>query len=178
MAKAANTSLLSLLLAIGFAGVLITGGVSAYEVLSGKEHQQTAVTETVIRWKRSFRALAGTEAQWEQAYTKASNVRDQLAFTAILNLHTYGLKANTDALVFRTRTPVVSKGVDLALTKLCLGTGGDSFVVEANNYDALLSGLSMLANRKDIYVDNISILGDKDVPQAKLGNLCLYLRSE
>jgi len=80
--------------------------------------------------------------------------------------------------VLQTNTAVTSNNVDLALTKLCLATGGDNFIVEAASYDALLRGIAMLARRPDIGIGDISVLGDKDGPQAKLGNLCVYLRSE
>lgn len=178
MAKAANNSLIIMLLSVGLAGVLVSSGITGHAVLADKTKEQTAITEAVVRWKRSFRALAGTQEQWDKVYKPASSVRDQLSLFALLNLPQYGLRANTDAVVLRTSSAVTSNNVDLALTKLCLATGGESFVVEAENYDALLRGLSMLSRRADVHLDNISILGEKDVPQAKLGDLCVYLRSE
>lgn len=178
MAKSANHSLVVMLLAVGISGVLLTGALASHRVLVSKTAEQSAITQSVIRWKSSYRALAGTQEAWAKTYKGASSVRDQLALISLLDLARYGLSADTDSLVLRTDTAVTANNIDLALTKLCLGTGGDSFSVSAANYDALLRGLSQLTQRKDIFVDNISVLGDKSMPQAKLGDLCIFLRNE
>lgn len=178
MAKAANNSLILVMLAIAISGVFVTGGLNGHALLSEKAKEQSAVTESVVRWKRSYRALAGTQEKWAKTYKPASGLRDLLAIVALLDLPAYGLQANMDSLVLRTDSQVSANNVELGLTKLCLATGGESFTVEARNYDDLLKGVNQLSHRPDIFVDNISILGDKDVPQAKFGDLCVFLRSE
>ena len=178
MAKTANNSLILMTLAIAVSGVLVTGGIKGNALLAAKAKEQGDVTESVIRWKRSYRALAGTLEKWEKTYKPASGVQDMLAIVSLLDLSAYGLRANMDSLVLRTDTQVSSNNVDIGLTKLCLATGGESFTVEADSYDALLKGVDRLSHRADIFVDNISILGDKEVPQAKFGDLCVFLRSE
>lgn len=178
MAKTAHNSLILMMLAIATSGVLVAGGLNGHALLAARAKEQSDVTESVIRWKRSYRALAGTQEQWEKVYKPASRVQDMLAIVTLLDLSSYGLRANMDALVLRTDTQVTSKNVDIGLTKLCLATGGEYFIVEADSYDALLKGVDRLSHRADIFLDNTSILGDKDVPQAKFGDLCVFLRSE
>jgi hypothetical protein len=178
MAKSTNHSLILMVLALAVAGVLTTGGIEGHAVLSAKAKEQTDVAESVIRWKRSYRALTGTQEKWERTYKPASGVQDLLSIVSLLDLQAYGLQANMDSLVLQTDTQVKANNVDIGLTKLCLATGGEAFTVKAASYDALLKGVDRISHRADIFVDNISILGDKDVPQAKFGELCIFLRSE
>lgn len=178
MAKSANQGLVIWILAVALAAVFALAGIKSYQLLSAKAKEQTAVTESVMRWKRSYMALGGTQDRWKKTYRAASSIPDLLTLIGLLDLQATGLKANTDLLVLKTDEQVKGNNIPLGLTKLCLGTGQDSFLVEAGSYDELLRGVDRLAHRADIFVDNISIVGDKDVPQARIGDLCILLRSE
>ena len=178
MVKQGNSSLVLLVLSVALAGVLVSGGVSSYRTLSGKAKEQQDITESVMRWKRSYLALAGTQERWKKTYPAASGIPDLLTLISLLDLPSLGLKADTDKLVLKTDEQVMANNVPVGLTKLCIGTGQENFVVEAGSYDALLKGLDKLAHRPDLFVDNISVVGDKDVPQARIGDLCMLLRSE
>lgn len=178
MAKSANGSPVVLVLAFALAGIFTFGGISSYKILAAKAKEQTAVTESVIRWKRSYMALAGTQERWKKTYPAASHIPDLWTLISLLDLRKLGLKADTDTLVLKTDEQLKANNVPLGLTKLCLGTSQDGFLVEANSYDELLKGVDRLAHRADIYVDNIAIMGDRDVPQAKIADLCMLLRSE
>lgn len=178
MVKQGNSSVVLLALSVALAGVLVSGGVSNYRTLSSKAKEQEAITESVMRWKRSYLALAGTQERWKKTYRAASSIPDLLTLISMLDLSSLGLKADTDKLVLKTDEQVTANNVPVGLTKLCIGTGQENFTVEAGSYDQLLKGIDKLAHRSDLFVDNISIMGDKDVPQARIGDLCLLLRSE
>ena len=178
MVKQGNSSLLLLMLSVALAGVLVSGGVSSYRTLSSKAKEQQDITESVMRWKRSYLALAGTQERWKKTYPAASSIPDLLTLISLLDLPSLGLKADTDKLVLKTDEQVTANNVPVGLTKLCIGTGQENFVVEAGSYDLLLKGVDRLAHRSDLFVDNISVVGDKDVPQARIGDLCMLLRSE
>lgn len=178
MSKSASSNLTVVMLGIALAGVLVIGGINGHKTMSAKAKEQDGITESVVRWKRSYMALAGTQERWVKTYKSATGIPDLLSLVSLLNLPDYYLSANTDELVLKSVEQVTANGVELGLTKLCMSTEQEHFVVEAGTYDALLKGVEKLASRKDLYLDNISILGDKPIPQARIGELCLLLRSE
>ncbi|MQA40762.1 hypothetical protein [Rugamonas aquatica] len=178
MHKVANRSLLLTLLSLSLALVLTQAGLKGYATLAAKAKEQNAITDSVVRWKHSYLALAGTQERWGKTYRAASTIPDMLSLVALMDLPAYGLRASTDTLVLKTAEQLKANNIELGLTKLCLGTAAEHFVVEAGSYDALLRGLDKLAHRADVVVDNVSIVGEKEVPQAKLGELCLLFRSE
>jgi hypothetical protein len=178
MAKSTHSNAIVLLLSVALAAVLGIAGVQGYKTMSNKAKEQTAITESVVRWKRSYMALAGTQDRWEKTYKAASGIPDMLTLVSLLNLTAYNLSADTDQLVLKSDEQVTANGEVLGLTKLCLGTGQENFIVEADSYGRLLAGVEQLARRSDVFLDNISVVGDKAVPQARIGEMCLLLRSE
>lgn len=178
MHKSETRTLLMPLLALALAVVLLNFGYRSYQTLAAKTREQNVITEAVVRWKHSYLALAGTQERWSHAYRAGSTIPDMLSLVAMLNLPAYGLTAGTDTLVIKSADPVKVNQVELGLTKLCLSNSASYFAVESSSYEALLQGLDQLARRPDIQIDDVSIVGDKAAPQAKLGQLCLLFRSE
>lgn len=178
MARGANQGLIQLMLAIALAAIIALGGINSYKILAAKAKEQGLVTEKIIRWKQSYMALVGTQERFKKTYPAASSIPDLLTLASLLNLPALGLRANTDMLVLNSDESIILNGVEIGLTKLCLGTGQQNFLVDANSYDELLGGIDKLAHRADLVLDNISVVGDKDVPQARIGQLCILLRNE
>lgn len=178
MRNPTSSNLLGWLLASAAAAILLQAGVLGYRQLADKAHQQSSISSSVARWKHSYLALAGTQERWEKSFQSVEQLPDLLSVARLLRLADYGLHANSDALELKSAEPVQSNGIALGLNKLCLGTGGDSFVIEAANYETLFSGLEKLAQRHDLLVDNVRIVGEKSVAQARIGLMCLYFRSQ
>ena len=164
-------------------GALIFGyeGVRGYQVMSAKASQQEEVTETMQRFKSSFMALADSRSKWDKSYHRESSVQDIVSLFALVELEKYGLTTDADSLVLSKVEQVTGSNAPIGLTKICISSGSmDSFalVVQAPNYQNLMTGIGQLAKRPDIYLGNIDVKGDKQIPIAKLGDFCLLLRND
>lgn len=178
MDRGSNGGLTLTLLAAAIGWVLLSAGVKSHQDLSQRAVEQTSATNSIARWKESYRELEGAIEEWDKTYKKASSVRDQLSLSELLNLEAYQLQADTDSVVIFKDDQVVSNNTMIGLTKLCLGTTGEKFEIKAASYDALINGITELAKRKDLFIGEITVIGDKAVPQTRLGSLCVYLRNE
>lgn len=169
-----------LLVAIGVVVVMGLQGVNAYRTLTEKASAQEAVTESVQRWKQSYMAVADSVKHWEANYRRDDTVQDLVSLFSIIDLGAYGLRADTDKLILNKVDPVAQNGMHIGLTKVCLATAGGvesaGLDVQADNYTALFAGLKRLAQRPDIYINTITVKGDKAVPLASLGDFCVLLR--
>ena len=176
-----QTKKLAYFLAIFVAMIFAYEGVRGYQVLLAKAVQQDEVTETMLHFKSAFMALADSRAKWDKSYRRESSVQDIVSLFSIVELGKYGLAADTDSLVLSKVEQVTGSNAPLGLTKICISSGSmDSFglVVQAPNYQNLMTGIEQLAKRPDIYLGNIEVKGDKQIPIAKLGDFCLLLRND
>lgn len=178
MVKVGSENFIRLIFSLVFASLLIFGGINSYKVLEKKASAQIAVTESINRWKQSYKALQSVVKEWNARYALASTVPDVRAIIALMNIGPMGLTADTDNLVLTSATQIQHAGMDISLSKICLGINGDSFIVKAATYSELLKGIDALAKRPDIYLGNITILGEAPNPQAKIGEFCVFLRNE
>lgn len=170
----------SVAVALLFAAMLGYQGLQAYKKLVEKAQAQEAVMESVQRWKESFRALAGSVQRWERSYRREDSVHDLVTLYSVINLANYGLSADIDTVGLQKVSSVEEGGVSLGLTKICIASSsaGDAGTLEvkAPNYQVLFSGLQSLAERPDLYIGTIAVLGDRPVPVARLGEFCVLLR--
>lgn len=177
MGKQTSPKFLLFMFALVMAAILFSAGLQGYKTLSEKAKQQRAVTESILRWKKSFLALSGTQDRWNKTFVKGSTIRDWRALKSMLDLNAYGLKAEGESLGFKSDPEVTSNGIPLKLKKVCLVTGGANFVIQAASYEQLLAGVERMSRRRDLYIDNVSIVGDKQVPEAVISDMCIFVRS-
>jgi len=171
---------LPLVLALGFAAVLIMQATKAHRILNERAQSQAAVTESVQRWKQSYMALADTAKKWESSYRREESIQDLVSLYEAVGLTEYGLRADTDSVMLQKVDPVTQNGMPIGLTKFCLASAASSesmgLQVQALNYQALFAGIKRLAKRPDIYIGTITVRGDKELPVANLGEFCVLLR--
>jgi len=176
MQKSSNNFLYTLL-AVLFLLVCVDGGLKGYKELQKKTLAQQAVNNGIDRWKQSFKALAGVTDDFNKKYPASEKIPDIRAIVALIDLKQYGLQAQTDNLRLVKAEPVIEKNVDIGLAKICLGVSGDSLIVNAPSYFALMKGIKELAAREDVYMGSISIQGNLASPQAAIGNFCIFVRN-
>jgi hypothetical protein len=178
MAKLGSDNFIQIILALVFTSLLIAGGMDAYKTLESKKIAQIGVTESIERWKQSYKALQGVVKEWRTTYTSSKNVPDIRSIVALINIGSMGLTADTDNLVLSSATQMKMSNVDIELSKICLGVNSEYFIVKAATYPELLKGIDALAHRPDLYIGNVSIQGELAMPQAKIGEFCVFLRNE
>jgi hypothetical protein len=162
------------------ATMFIYQGTVASKSLRAKVQEQTEQTETVVRWKQSYKALAATRAKWDQSFQRSDAIQDLVGLAEHLGLKRYGLETDRDNMHLLKIEQVQQNNLPIGLTKFCLATGsgsGSNFLVAAENYERLLTGVDRLAKRPDISLGTISLEGDKAFPIAKLGEFCVLLRN-
>lgn len=178
MTKLSSDGFVKLMMALIFVGTLYNGTMFAYKTLQAKTASQVAVNESIERWKQSYKALQSVSKDWKDRYKTASSVPDIRAVIALIDLPSVGLEADTDNLMLVSVDQVTQDNFNIGLTKICLGTSNNEFVVRAPTYNSLLTAISTLAKRKDIFLGSVNVESGLTKPQAKLGKFCLYLRNE
>ena len=166
-------------LALGLAIISGIQGMKASRIMNEKALAQDNVTESVNRWKQNYLALGESIKRWGSDYRNQESVPDLMALIAIVNLGSYGLSTDADLLILNKIEPVTQNGMPIGLTKVCLATSsnGAALEVKAPTYRDLFQGIKKLSNRPDIFVDAITIKGDKPNPVANLGEFCVLLRN-
>jgi len=162
------------------AAMFIFQGTVANKALRAKVLEQTEQTETVVRWKQSFKALAATRGKWDRSFQRSDAIQDLVGLASHLGLERYGLQTDRDNMHLLKIEQVQQNNLAIGLTRFCLATGsgnGNNFLVAAENYEKLLVGVDRLAKRSDISLGTISLEGDKAFPIAKLGEFCVLLRN-
>lgn len=174
-----NGKTLPIIAACIMAALMVSQGVKTYKAANEKALAQDGVTESVLRWKQSYMALSSSIKRWDDSYRKEESVQDLATLYSLIDLKKYGLTSDTDGIVLNKVDPVTQNNTPIGLTRICMGNGsgdGTSLIVRAGTYQALFSGIDKLAKRSDIYIGNISVQGDKDIPTARLGDFCVFLR--
>lgn len=164
-------------LALGLAAISTMQGIKVHRVMTEKAMAQHNVTESVNRWKQNYLALGESIKRWGKDYRTQESVPDLMTLISIIRLNDYGLTANTDRIILERINPVIQNGAPIGLAKVCLATSNNigSLEIQAPSYRELFKGIKELTNRADIFVDSISIKGDKPNPVANLGDFCVLL---
>ena len=174
-----TTSRLWWLLALAFSAILATGGVKGYKILSNKAGEQDAVTESVIRWKQNYLALAESIKRWDASYRREESIPDMLSLIAAVNLGTYGLASDPDTIMIQKIDQVRRGNASIGLSSVCLASAGapgaGALEVNAPSYAALFAGLQRLAGRADVSIGSIAIRVEKGTPIGSLGDFCVLL---
>lgn len=178
MGKQTSPKFMLFMFALVMAAILGSAGLQGYKILSDKAKEQRTITASILRWKKSFLALSGTQERWNKTFIQTSSVVDTDTIKSMLDLNAYGLAIDNQAIGFKAdQTDVTSNSIPLKLKKVCLVSTGTDFVLTAPTYEQLLAGYVKLSHRRDIFINNVSILGDKPVPEAVIADFCIYLRS-
>lgn len=162
-------------------GLFAVESVRVFRALSSQTSAQEKVTESLQRWKSSYLALADSRTKWDKNYRREASVQDIASLFSYVGLGSYGLTSDSDNLVLTKVEQVVANGSPIGITKICMATGtgdGGYLLVQSANYQSLMLGIEKLASRSDIYLGNITVQGDKQVPIAKLGDFCILLRND
>lgn len=172
---------LPLLSAAAFLAVALYSGWQGYQILETKAVAQKAVTDSVERWKASYRALQTTVKFWDAAFRPQDTVQDVLSLVGLVRLDQYGMQVDSDAIALtKVEAALAANGSPLGLARICLASldaGGAGLTVRAPSYAALFQGLDQVAARPDLEIGNIHVQGDKPVPTAILGDFCVLLRN-
>lgn len=178
MDKLGSENFIRLIISLLLASILLVSGIESYKALSKRAVEQTNITESINRWKQSYKALQSVIKEWNGTYHSVAKAPDDRAIVSLINLSALGLSAETDYMVLNSVTPIAMRGIDLGLTKICLGIKGENFVVSAPTYADLLLGLDRLAARADLTISTVTIIGEATFPQANLGGFCILLRND
>ncbi|CAG0975685.1 hypothetical protein RHDC4_01568 [Rhodocyclaceae bacterium] len=150
-----------------------------FGAVSAKAGQQNAALAELKRWKAEYEALKPVQAQWNETLPPISDITDRYHLFAALHLDKYGLTSSKEALLVRKPPePVVVNGAPLNATRLCVSTGGEQgLALTAPRFSPdLLSGIDVLANRRDIEISNITLSTANGVPKAVI-DLCMLFRN-
>lgn len=178
MNKLGSENFIRLIVALLFGSILLVGGIAAYKALNKRTSEQLSINDSINRWKQSYKALQVVVREWNATFHSSANRLDDRGIISLINLSGAGLTAETDYLVLVSNTQVTSHNQDLGLSKICLGTKGENFMISAPTYGELLSGLDRLAARTDLTINTVTIVGEAAFPQASLGGFCVLIRNE
>lgn len=173
-----SKNFLFLLFSLVTAAIMTAGGFNSYKILEKKTIAQNNATDSVNEWKQSYKGLQNVTNDWKNKFEKTTNVPDVRALIAVINLKGNELFADTDNVNVVSVEQISLGGIDIGLSKICLGVNSDTFILKAKTYNELLNGLDRLAGRSDLLLGRISIQGDLALPQAKFSNFCVFLRNE
>lgn len=165
-----------LIAALALTGVLALGATNLKKELARPTQAQDGNTDVVMRYKSSHSALKSTVVQWERNYQSQSAIQDMMSIWSLLDLQSYGLSAKLGDMSVVRAADLTFNGQPIGLTRVCLATNGQDFVVSAADFSSLLNGVAKISSgRKDIEVQSITISNEGD-PHATLGGFCLLLR--
>lgn len=167
------------LLIIGVAALLCWGGWKNYQVLKQKAAAEQMELDNLNRWSAAYRANRSVQLEWLARYPSGEKIKDLLTLYELLNIKATGLLASPDTFQVSSVEPIKANERYLGLNKVCVSTsGGDGFVVTADNFTSLLNGLQSLANRKDLTMSAARVDVDKNKPRAIVKGLCMLIRDE
>lgn len=167
------------LIAAALSSALAYQSFHVASLLAKKTQAQTAVVDAVSLWKRDLAAVGDVERQWQARYPAEGAIQDVLGLLEqVRSSAGQALSIDFDRAFVQRVEPVKHAGVELGLTKVCLGSaeGGEAFVVKAPSYDELMGGLRQLAAKPQINIGSVLIHGDKQMASATLGDLCVLVR--
>lgn len=165
--------------AVIIACIVVQSGVNAHKILATKIDAQTENVEVLHRFSATFKAAEDGRKKFDRVYKPLPLLRHNLALLDIANFKAYGVETDTDNLVVRDAKGVLAGDVYIGIVKACLTTGvgsADTLFLGATTYPALQSGLERLAERPDIEIGSITLVGNGPFPIAKLKNFCILMR--
>lgn len=171
----------SVILGLVAASLFAYTGYEGMAVLLRKAKEQDAATNVVTQWKAGYDALSKSREAWLKRYPDMGRFNDLLGLMRNVQLERYGLSADPDSLASLKVEDVERSGVNLGLTRVCVGstsaTDSAGLLVTASNYSSLLEGIERLAKRSDVEISSITVSSSESAAaQATLGGFCLLLR--
>lgn len=177
----ANSQMKNVLLgtALIVAGVFAHSGFTGHKILTVKIDTQAENVEGLRRYSATYKAAEEGRKNFDRVYKRLPSLRHNLALLEIANFSAYGVETDTDNLVVNAATGVMEGDVYFGLVRACLTTGvggGDTLFLRAPNYVALQNGISRLAERPDVEIGSITLVGNGPFPLAKLSKFCILMR--
>lgn len=148
-----------------------------FEVVNQKANQQKAALAELKRWKSEYEALLPIQTQWNSSLPPAGNIKDKYSLFNAIRLEEYGLSSDQEKLDIKKIDPIVSNGVALNATRICVSSAGETgLAVTAPHFSELLTGLDELTHRRDIEISNVTLAVANGTPRAVV-NMCLVFRT-
>lgn len=169
----------TLLTVVCIAGALLCqSAYTNYMALETKAKQQASALSQLKRWKSEYEALRPFQTQWDSTLPPVKDITDIYRVFTAIRLDEYGLSTNQEHLVIKKIDPVLSNGISLNATRICINSAGETgLAVTAPRFAPdLLNGIDGLLKRRDIEVTNIVLSAVSGVPKAVL-DLCLVFRA-
>ncbi len=171
-----DTSMLSLLAALAFSGLLASAGFDSYTAMTDKAQAQAEAVEDFQEWKRQYTQLLPLEGRWSQALRPLNEARDLYTLHQMLGEHP---RSNPDTLLVERIERVILNERDLGAQRVCLSSGSGSGVVfTEKDFPTLLAGLEALSLRPDVQMGSVHLSQEKAEARAFVSPLCLLLRDE
>lgn len=171
-----DTSVLSLLGAIVFSGVLGMAGKDMYVAMSEKAQAQHDAVESLRDWKRQYQALLPVEQRWNTTLSPFSEFRDLYQLHIKLNEGDVGIDA--DKLIASKIERFVDGNSDLGAQRVCMGFQGGLFNISAKSYVELNKKVTAFIKRPDIEFGNFTFQTSDAQHKASvtIDPVCLILR--
>lgn len=172
------TKHLTLLGAAVISAVFLSQSFPAWDKLKGVTSKQIAANELLIEWKAAYQALLPVNDEWKRRFVGASEVRDLLSLSRVINLDQHGLISDVDTIRQISGDPVLFNGLSVGLQRVCLGNAGGPLDLSAANMTALRVGLQQLSKRNDIELGSVEINYDRESkrPTARVSDFCVRVR--
>ncbi|MCP4022659.1 MAG: hypothetical protein GY729_12520 [Desulfobacteraceae bacterium] len=131
------------------------------------------------RFKSIYDGLKPVKDNWNTTYQDSAKFKDHLRLYEMLGIERYGLKSDAEKLNPKEIERVYYQGTNIGLDRICLKSKNASgFLITANSFSDMMKGLDNLTKRKDIRMDNIKLVLQKQQPSAVIENFCVLFRSK
>jgi hypothetical protein len=169
-----NVSLISLALALAFAGWALASVRASHAALSLKAQEQEQALAAFVQWRADYDQLLPVARQWTEKLPSIVQARDLYSLYRLLGAQ---LSTNADTLVVERAERLQFGGQDLGAHRVCfasLGQGGLLF--EGSDFDQLYEGLEALARRPDVQMRAAVFTLHEQTPRVAVQDFCLILR--
>lgn len=170
----------ALFCSIVLAVILALNGQKMHESVMQIVTKQEKITDNLRRWLASYKALQPIDVEWNDQL-KSSASLDLLATYRIIAPEEAGLIGNADLMLVDKIDRIKSAGTEPGASAVTVMTAGKpGFVVTAPTWHDLINGLALLAARRDIQLQAVTIEAgrDNDAPTAIIHGLAIVLRDE
>lgn len=170
----------ALLCSLTLAAILALNGQKMHESVMQIVNKQQKITDNLRRWLASYKALQPIDIEWTKQL-KSSVSLDLLATYRIIAPEAAGLTGNADLMLVDKIDRIKQAGTEPGASAVTVVTAGKpGFVVTAPTWHDLINGLAVLAARRDIQFQAVTIEASRDneAPTAIIHGLAIVLRDE
>jgi hypothetical protein len=170
-----NINTWALLLALAFAGIVGANGYDSWLAITQKAETQATATQAFQKWKLDYSTLLPIDDKWKAELHVVTDAKDLLSVYELVGSE---LGINADTLIVDKFEVLTANEQLLDGVAACLSSStGAGVIMEAPNFDELLTNLHAVLLRSDIRIGTIRLSQEKGKAHALLGNFCLLLRN-